>query len=98
MMQVHFYVLFVFTLQSKGGVATTNLNVDFEDLPYPRGSYAPGFVSKWQQKMPRQLLKSTLCKNRAIESVREKPWGVVTTPPSVVRGLTYRLPLNWVHK
>ncbi len=31
----HFYALYVFTVQSNGGVATTPLLVDFEDLPYP---------------------------------------------------------------
>ncbi len=37
MMQEHFYGLYVFTVQSNGGVATTSLHVlvDFEDLPYP---------------------------------------------------------------
>ncbi len=40
MMQEHFYALYVFTVQSIG-VATTPLLVDFEDLPYPRGSYTP---------------------------------------------------------
>ena len=47
MMQEHFYVLYVFTVQSNGGVATTPLLVDFEDLPYPQGrSYTPVFASK----------------------------------------------------
>ncbi len=35
-MQEHFYALYVFTVRSNGGVATTPpLLVDFEDLPYP---------------------------------------------------------------
>ena len=35
MMQEHFYALYVFTVQSNGGVATPtpHLLVDFEDLP-----------------------------------------------------------------
>ncbi len=44
MMQEQFYALYVFTVQSNGGVATPLL-VDFEDLPYPRGrSYTLRFV------------------------------------------------------
>ncbi len=39
MMQEHFYTLYVFTVQSNGGVAT--LLVDFEDLPYRVRSYTP---------------------------------------------------------
>ncbi len=53
MMQEHFYALYVFIVQSNGGVATTPtpLLVDFEDLPYPRGrSYTPRFGIKMTAK------------------------------------------------
>ncbi len=42
MMQALLYALYVFTVQSNCGVATTRLLVNFEDLPYPpKVLYAP---------------------------------------------------------
>ncbi len=44
MMQEHFCAFYVFTVQSNGGVATTPLLVDFEDLltlPPRKGLYTP---------------------------------------------------------
>ena len=50
-MQEHFYALYVFTVQGNGGVATTSVLVDFEDLPYPRGRfYTPRFCIKMTAK------------------------------------------------
>ena len=59
MMQEHFYALYVFTVQSNGGVATTPLLVDFEDLPYHRGrSYIPRFCIKLTAKDARTAIKN----------------------------------------
>ncbi len=49
MMQEHLNALYAFTVQSNhhGGMATTPLLVDFEDLPYPlEGPMHPVFASK----------------------------------------------------
>ena len=68
-MEEHFYALYVFTVQSNGGVATPPpplVDFELEDLPYPReGPIHPVFASKWPRRMPRQLLKIISCKNRA---------------------------------
>ncbi len=69
MMHEHFYALYVFTVQSKGGVATTPLLVDFEDLPYPWGrSYAPRFCIKVTAKDAWAVMKNHF----AFLSVRKK--------------------------
>ncbi len=58
MMEEHFYALYVFTLRSNGGVASTPLLVDFEDLPYPQGrSYTPRFYIKMTAKDARTATK-----------------------------------------
>ena len=57
-MQEHFYALYVFNVQSNGGVAPPLL-VDFEDLPYPRGrSYTPRFCIKLTAKDARAVIKN----------------------------------------
>ncbi len=43
-MQEHLYVLYVFTVQSNGGMATTPLLVDYEDLPYSGEGPIPPFL------------------------------------------------------
>ncbi len=69
MMQEHFYhvyALYMFTVQSNGGVATTHLLlVNFEDLPYPRGrSYTPRFYQN-DRKGCLAVIKIISRKNRA---------------------------------
>ena len=76
MMQVeHFYALYMFTvLESNGGVATTTpptCQLQMKIYMYPNPGegpyivYTPIFASKWPQRMPGQLLKINLSKNRA---------------------------------
>ena len=51
MMQEHFYVLNVFTVQSQWWSGNTPLLVEFEDLPYPgEGPIPPIFASKMTAK------------------------------------------------
>ncbi len=58
-MQEHFYALYVFTVQSNDGVATSPLLFDFEDLPYPRGrSYTPRFCIKMTAKDARTAIEN----------------------------------------
>ncbi len=62
MMQEHFYALYGFTVQSNGGVATTPVLVDFEDLTYPQGrSYTPLFCIKMTAKDARTVIKNHFC-------------------------------------
>ncbi len=57
-MQEHFNVLYVFTVQSNGGVAPPLL-VDFEDLPYPRGrSYTLCFCINMTAKDARTTMEN----------------------------------------
>ncbi len=49
-MKEHFYALYLFTVQSNGGVSTPLL-VDFEDLPYPQeGPIHSGFAHQNYRK------------------------------------------------
>ena len=69
MMQEHFYhvyALYMFTVQSNGGVATTHLLlVNFEDLPYPgEGPIHPVFI-KMTAKDAWAVIKIISRKNRA---------------------------------
>ncbi len=66
-MQEHFVMYFTCLLYKViGGVATTPLLVDFEDLPYPRGrSYTPSFCIKMTAKDARRAIKNHFAYNRA---------------------------------
>ena len=59
MMQEYFYALYVFIVQSNGGVATTHpYLLTLKTYPTPgEGPIHPVFASKWPQKMLGQLLK-----------------------------------------
>ncbi len=88
-MQEHFYALYVFTVQSNGGVATTPppYLLILKTYPTPgEGPIHPVFASKWLQRMRRQLLKIISRKNQASWSVRKNLEGD-GNPPFVRRGL-----------
>ncbi len=77
----HFYALYVFIVQSNGGVATTSLLVDFVDLPYPgEGHNTPIFASKWPQRMQKPLLKIILRKIERFRVSEKTLKGANTTP------------------
>ena len=58
---MHSTTVYVFSVQSNGGVATTPspLLADFEDLPYPWGmSYTPRFCIKVTAKDAQAVIKN----------------------------------------